>query len=128
GGRIFFLAAQESDNFRKRVHRGSLASCNQFWRLCEIIPGKVRDIRLNDHIRLLAPSNIGVFLNDVERAADNVNSGAWIFDAAGFEIYGDDDVRTLDERTFDRYGSGEKAVDQRAAVMVDGYEKSRIVV
>ena len=49
-----------------------------------------------------------------------------LFDAASFEIHGDNDVGAEQQRAFDGNRGGQKAVHESAALVLNGHEKSGI--
>ena len=92
----------------------------------EIVPDEGLHVGLDDDVGLRAPGEIGVALDDRERAADHVGGGARGGEAAGFEVDGDGDVGAEQAGAFDGDGRGEEAVDEGAAFELNGNEQPRI--
>src|SRR6516164_277253 len=75
------------------LQSGFMTGANHFGSLCEVVPDKGSHVWLNNHIGVLAPLEVGMFLDDVERTAQNIREGPGIFDHAGLEVNGDHNFR-----------------------------------
>src|SRR5271156_5808386 len=93
-GGIALFAAEEFANLREYRQRGSLADGDEIVGASEIVPDERFHVGFDDDFGLLAPRQIGVALHYGKRTADDVGGGARVFEAARFEIHGDDNVRT----------------------------------
>jgi len=125
-GRIALLTVDGGADFGQGRERRCFSSRDHFRRFAEIIPHERFYVRLDDHVRLSAPGQVRVTLNDVERAAENVCESARLIDVACFEVDGDDDVSAEEMRALDWYRSREEAVNERAAFVLNWNEKTRI--
>lgn len=67
-----------------------------------------------------------MFLDDGERAAENVGEGARLAVRAGLEVDGDDEFGAEEESAFDGNKGGEEAVDESAALEFYGNEQAGI--
>jgi len=105
---------------------GGFPGGDQFVGASEVVPDEGLDVGLDDDVSLRAPGEIGVVLDDREGATDDVGGGARGGEAAGLEVDGDGNVGAEQARAFNRNGGGEEAVHERAALELDGDEKSRV--
>src|SRR5215510_12073887 len=103
-----------------------LASSNHVRRLAEIVPNKGLHIRLNDDVRLSAPCEVRMPLNDVERAAENIGERARLLNISRLQIDRDDDVRAQQEGAFDGNRRSQKTVYERAIFILDRHKQSGI--
>src|SRR6266403_1515019 len=90
---IPLFAAEQSANFRQRRQGRRFAGRNHLRGLAEIVPRKRFHVRLNDYVRLRAPGEIAMPLDDVEGAAEDVRERARLLDVVRFQVDGDDHVR-----------------------------------
>src|SRR6266699_1145470 len=116
---VFLLAAQggQRRRFTRRDH---------IRRLAEIVPHEWFHVRLDDDVRLRAPGEIGMTLNDVECTAENIGEGARLLDVGGFEIDGNDDVRAQEQCALDRHRRGQESIHQRPPLILDGQEQTGV--
>jgi len=63
---VAFLSAEGGPDLREGGKRGGFTSDDKIGRACEIVPDERLYIRLDNDIRLLAPSEIRVALDDGE--------------------------------------------------------------
>src|SRR5689334_8040515 len=73
---VVFLPAQCGANLRQSVKSGNFASGHHVRRFGEIVPNKLFHVRFDDDIGLSAPSEVGMALHDVERAAEDIRKRA----------------------------------------------------
>ena len=118
-GRLALLIPQHFPNLRERGLSGGFTDSHKIIGVGEVIPHERLHVWLDDHVSLLPPSQIRVALNDGERATDHVRGRARLLEAAGLEIYRDDDVRAQEQSTFDRNRRGEEAIDQSAILKLN---------
>src|SRR5258708_3460009 len=90
---IALLPAQQRANFRKRRQGRRLARSDHIWRLAEIVPHERFYVRFDNEVRLRAPREVTMPLDDVEGAAEDVREGARLFAVARFQVYGDNHIR-----------------------------------
>ena len=120
------FAVEQSADLREGGAGGGFAGYDHFVGLGEVVPDEGLYVGFDDDVGLGAPGKIGVTLNDVEGAAENVREGARFFEITGFEINGDDHVGAEEEGAFYRDRGGEKAVNEGAAFELDRHEETGI--
>src|SRR5260370_27504489 len=121
-GGVTLLAAQSRADLRQRRECSGLTDRDHFWRLGEIVPHKGLYVRFDDHVRLRAPFEISVALENIESAAENVRERARWLEGARLEIHGDNNVGAKKQSAFHGHWSSEESIDQRPSVVLDGHE------
>src|SRR5882757_10649809 len=113
---IALLAAQQRANLRKRRQGRRLARSDHIWRLAEIVPHERFYVRFDNEVRLRAPREVTVPLDDVEGAAEDVCEGARLFTVARFQVNGDNHIRAEKQHAFNWHRCGQKSVHQSASL------------
>src|SRR4029077_441328 len=126
GRGVALFTAQGCADFRKGGFHGSLADGDEIVGTGKVIPNEWLDVWFDDDIGLLAPGDVTVALDDIERPADDVRYGAGIFQVSRFQINRDDDVRAEQQCAFHRNGRSEKAINESASFKLDGHEEPRV--
>src|SRR5260370_7654275 len=91
-GGVTLLAAQSRADLRQRRECSGLTDRDHFWRLGEIVPHKGLYVRFDDHVRLRAPFEISVALENIESAAENVRERARCLNGPPLHIHRDNNV------------------------------------
>src|SRR5437879_3455014 len=123
GGRVALFAAQSRADLRQGRKCSGFTGGDHFRRLGEIVPHKGLYVWLDDDVGLRAPREIGVALENVERAAENVCECTRLLQGARLEIHGDNNVGAEEQSALQGHGSGEKSIDQSSSIVLDRHEQ-----
>src|SRR5437879_9230348 len=113
---VALFPANSSADLRQCRQRGSLAGRYHFGGFREVVPHEWFYVRLDDHVRLRAPCQIRVMLENIERAAENVCERARLLDVACLKIHRDDNVGAKKQCAFHGHRSGKESIDQCSSV------------
>ena len=93
GCRFLIRKTQKLANLWQRGGGGGCSNSHQLVSPREVVPQKWFYVRLDDHIRLLPPGQVGVALDNREGPADHICGGSRVSRGSGFQEHRDDHIR-----------------------------------